>query len=53
MDSVDLDVLKTSAKWVNEGHRAYLATVVRTWGSAPRAGFRNVPNTMSHSGTSA
>jgi len=36
MDSVDLDVLKTSLKWLEEGHRATLATVVRTWGSAPR-----------------
>ncbi len=36
MDSVDLDVLKTSLRWLQEGHRAYLATVVRTWGSAPR-----------------
>ena len=36
MDSVDLDVLKTSAKWLGEGHGAFLATVVRTWGSAPR-----------------
>ena len=36
MDSVDLDVLKTSQRWLDEGHRAYLATVVRTWGSAPR-----------------
>ena len=36
MDSVDLDVLRTSAKWLQGGHKAYLATVVRTWGSAPR-----------------
>ena len=36
MDSVDLDVLKTSQKWLDEGHQATLATVVRTWGSAPR-----------------
>ena len=36
MDSVDLDVLKTSLKWLAEGHRATLATIVRTWGSAPR-----------------
>ncbi|RPI42268.1 MAG: XdhC family protein, partial [Betaproteobacteria bacterium] len=36
MDSVDLDVLKTSLQWLREGHRAFLATVVRTWGSAPR-----------------
>ena len=36
MDSVDLDVLRTSLKWLHDGHRAFLATVVRTWGSAPR-----------------
>lgn len=36
MDSVDLDVLKTSLGWLQEGRTAYLATVVRTWGSAPR-----------------
>ena len=36
MDSVDLDVLKTSVKWLDEGHQATLATIVRTWGSAPR-----------------
>jgi xanthine dehydrogenase accessory factor len=36
MDSVDLDVLKTSLAWLREGRGAYLATVVRTWGSAPR-----------------
>lgn len=36
MDSVDLDVLKTSLGWLREGRTAYLATVVRTWGSAPR-----------------
>ncbi len=36
MDSVDLDVLRTSVRWLDEGHQATLATVVRTWGSAPR-----------------
>ena len=36
MDSVDLDVLKTSVRWLDEGHQATLATIVRTWGSAPR-----------------
>jgi xanthine dehydrogenase accessory factor len=36
MDSIDLDVLKTSLGWVQQGHSATLATVVRTWGSAPR-----------------
>jgi xanthine dehydrogenase accessory factor len=36
MDSVDLDVLKRSADWVEEGRRALLVTVVKTWGSSPR-----------------
>lgn len=36
MDSVDLDVLKTSLGWLQAGRTAYLATIVRTWGSAPR-----------------
>jgi xanthine dehydrogenase accessory factor len=36
MDSVDLQVLKSSAQWLREGHQVVLATVVETWGSAPR-----------------
>ncbi|WMY08034.1 XdhC family protein [Paraburkholderia phenoliruptrix] len=36
MDSVDLEVLKSSARWLDEGHRALLVTVVKTWGSSPR-----------------
>ncbi|APA86066.1 XdhC family protein [Paraburkholderia sprentiae WSM5005] len=36
MDSVDLEVLKTSARWLEDGHRALLVTVVKTWGSSPR-----------------
>ena len=36
MDSVDLDVLKRSAEWVEAGRRVLLVTVVRTWGSSPR-----------------
>ncbi|WP_179402901.1 XdhC family protein [Burkholderia guangdongensis] len=36
MESVDLDVLKTSARWIEEGRRALLVTVVKTWGSSPR-----------------
>ncbi|MCC7546445.1 MAG: XdhC family protein [Burkholderiales bacterium] len=36
MDSVDLQVLKSSAQWLAEGHAVVLATVVETWGSAPR-----------------
>ncbi len=36
MDSVDLDVLRTSTRWLAAGRRVLLATVVRTWGSSPR-----------------
>ncbi|WP_153098862.1 XdhC family protein [Paraburkholderia hayleyella] len=36
MDSVDLEVLKTSVRWLEQGHRALLVTVVKTWGSSPR-----------------
>jgi xanthine dehydrogenase accessory factor len=36
MDSIDLEVLKTSAAWVAAGHRAELVTVIKTWGSSPR-----------------
>ena len=36
MDSVDTEVLKSAVSWLDSGHKATLATVVRTWGSAPR-----------------
>ena len=36
MDSVDLQVLKSAVDWLKAGHRVVLATVVETWGSAPR-----------------
>jgi xanthine dehydrogenase accessory factor len=36
MDSIDLEVLKTAAAWVDAGRRCELVTVVRTWGSSPR-----------------
>ena len=36
MDSVDLEVLKRSAEWIDEGRRVLLVTVVKTWGSSPR-----------------
>jgi xanthine dehydrogenase accessory factor len=36
MDSVDLEVLKAARQWQQDGRGATLATVVRTWGSAPR-----------------
>ena len=36
MDSIDLEVLKTAAAWIEAGHRCELVTVVKTWGSSPR-----------------
>jgi xanthine dehydrogenase accessory factor len=36
MDSVDLEVLRKSAQWLEDGKRVLLVTVVRTWGSSPR-----------------
>jgi len=36
MDSVDLQVIRTAHEWVASGRRVVLATVIRTWGSAPR-----------------
>jgi xanthine dehydrogenase accessory factor len=36
MDSTDLSVLKSCIQWIENGHRVALATVVETWGSAPR-----------------
>lgn len=37
MDSVNLEVLRRAVAWVEAGIPATLATVVKTWGSAPRA----------------
>ena len=36
MDSVDLQVLKSARDWLQDGRRVVMATVIRTWGSAPR-----------------
>ena len=36
MNSTDLSVLKTAVTWLKEGHAVAIATVVQTWGSAPR-----------------
>jgi xanthine dehydrogenase accessory factor len=36
MDSVDLQVLKSACEWMKSGHRVVMATVMNTWGSAPR-----------------
>ncbi|HEY4274213.1 MAG TPA: XdhC family protein [Rhizomicrobium sp.] len=29
--------LQIAAQWLDDGHKVALATVIRTWGSAPRA----------------
>jgi len=36
MESEDLEVLKSSVRWLELGHRVLLVTVVKTWGSSPR-----------------
>jgi len=36
MDSVDLQVLKSSVAWRKQGHKVVLVTIVETWGSSPR-----------------
>ncbi|MBI3936049.1 MAG: XdhC family protein [Betaproteobacteria bacterium] len=36
MDSVDTEVLRTAVSWLAAGRKPILATVVKTWGSAPR-----------------
>ncbi len=36
MDSLDTEVLKHALDWCANGHQVHLATVVKTWGSAPR-----------------
>jgi xanthine dehydrogenase accessory factor len=36
LDSVDLQVLKSAREWLQAGHRVAMATIVKTWGSAPR-----------------
>lgn len=36
MESIDLTVLRNLRDWRAGGHRALLATVVKTWGSSPR-----------------
>lgn len=33
---MEVDVLKTAEKWISEGRQVALATVIETWGSAPR-----------------
>ena len=36
MNSTDLSVLKSALAWLQDGHSVAIATVVQTWGSAPR-----------------
>ena len=36
MNSTDLSVLKAAVDWLKAGHPVAIATVVQTWGSAPR-----------------
>ena len=36
MEGVDLEVLRQALAWIREGQRVQLATIVRTFGSAPR-----------------
>ncbi|WP_260467513.1 XdhC family protein [Pandoraea apista] len=36
MDGVDAEVLDAVARWQGQGDDVLLATVARTWGSAPR-----------------
>ena len=36
MNSTDLSVLKSAVSWLKAGHSVAIATVVQTWGSAPR-----------------
>ncbi|MGE0311640.1 MAG: XdhC family protein [Lautropia sp.] len=36
MDSLDRQVLQQARDWVAEGRKAWLVTVIETWGSAPR-----------------
>lgn len=36
MESIDVRVLRSLRDWRADGHRALLATVIRTWGSSPR-----------------
>ena len=56
MDSIDLEVLKTSAAWIASGRRCELITVIKTWGSSPRPvgatlGIRPEPIQLVASGT--
>ena len=48
-NSLPLDVLEQAAEWKTQGSAVALATVVRTWGSAPRqAGSQMCINEHGH-----
>ena len=32
----NIEILSTANDWINEGHKVAIATVLKTWGSAPR-----------------
>jgi xanthine dehydrogenase accessory factor len=36
MDNIDLQVMRQIAQWHTAGHAVVMATITRTWGSAPR-----------------
>jgi xanthine dehydrogenase accessory factor len=36
MDSIDLEVLRNTVKWLDDGKKVTLVTVTKTWGSSPR-----------------
>jgi xanthine dehydrogenase accessory factor len=36
MDGMDLTVIRTACEWIDAGHLCWLATVIETYGSAPR-----------------
>jgi xanthine dehydrogenase accessory factor len=36
MDSVDLEVLRSTVNWLDQGFRVTLVTITKTWGSSPR-----------------
>jgi xanthine dehydrogenase accessory factor len=36
MDNIDLQVMRQVAQWHADGHGVVMATITRTWGSAPR-----------------
>ena len=36
MAVTDLEVLEAAVRWIQSGHSVALATVIETWGSAPR-----------------